>query len=219
MQNVWVNWKIKKYERKLEAQGENPEYLYALACLYKKLSEHDAARKYYHQAITAYYQQNSRLGLHNEFIFTVCTDLLDLDATDILAHQTLGQEYCSLGEFQEAAKLYSSLAGQLMKAGQFEDALQQYRNVLVLFPEDIKIRQHCFLALWKLHRREDAVQELRKIAELAEQKGLVAKAVECYQKALKIMPAHTESQQELRRLLHTRGPRENQLRLVVNNTV
>lgn len=217
MHNIWVTWKIKKYERRLAVHGDDPKDLYALAGLYKQISAHDVAREYCHRAITAYYQHNSRLGRHNEFIFTVCRDLLVLDPTDILAHHTLGQEYCSLGEFKEAAKLYTSLAGQLMKAGHVADALQQYRNVLVLFPEDIKIRQHCFLALWKLRRREDAVQELRKIAEIAEQKGLFAKAVECYRKALKIMPAHTEFQQELRRLLHTHRPRASQLRLVVNN--
>jgi tetratricopeptide (TPR) repeat protein len=71
--------------------------------------------------------------------------------------------------------------------------------------------------LWRLRRKEEAIQELRKIAEIAERMGNIAKAVECYQKALKILPSNSEFQTELRRLVRLNKRDGNQLRLVVNN--
>jgi tetratricopeptide (TPR) repeat protein len=217
MREFVLRRKIKKYERKIEAHADDPVYLQELAQLYRQISEEEAAIAYYQKSIEAYYQDDSRLGVNNEFILEVCWTLLELDPKNVLAHQTLGQEYCSLGEFEEAAKLYKSFAAKLAKAGQYHDAISQYRNALVLFPDDIKGRQNCFSLLWKLRRKEEAVQELKKIAEIAESKGYIAKAVECYQKALKIMPANAELQQELRRLIQTHRRGHSQLRLVVNN--
>lgn len=217
MKEFLLRRKIKKYERNIEAHADDPVYLQELAQLYQQLSEQDTAITYYQKAIEAYYQDDSRLGVNNEFILDVCWTLLELDARNGLAYQTLGQEYCSLGEFEEAAKLYKSFAAKLAKAGQYDNAILQYRNALVLFPDDLKGRQSCFSLLWKLRRKEEAVQELRKIADIAERKGYITKAVECYQKALKIMPSNAEFQKELRRLIQTHRRGHNQLRLVVNN--
>ena len=217
MREFLLRKKLKKYERNVEAHADDPVYLWELAMLYQQLSDQETAITYYQQSIEAYYQDDSRLGVNNEFILDVCWSLLELDSQNFLAHQTLGQEYCSLGEFEEAAKLYKSLAAKLAKTGQYHEAILQYRNALVLFPDDIKGRQSCFSLLWKLRRKEEAVQELKKIAEIAESKGYTAKAVECYQKALKIMPSNTEFQKELRRLIQTHRRGHSQLRLVVNN--
>jgi tetratricopeptide (TPR) repeat protein len=217
MKDFLLRRKLKKYEQNVNAHVNDPVYLQELASLYQRSSDQDAAITYYQKAIEAYYQDDSRLGVNNEFILQLCWTLLELDPRNALAYQTLGQEYCSLGEFEEAAQLYKSFAAKLAKAGQHDEAISQYRNVLVLFPDDIKTRQSCFSLLWKRHLKEEAVQELKKIAEIAESKGYIAKAVQCYQKALKIKPSDTEFQQELRRLIQTHRRGNNQLRLVVNN--
>ncbi len=217
MKEFFLKRKIKKYERNIDEYFDDPVYLRKLAKIYLQISQQESAIKYYHKAIEAYYQDNSRLGKDNEFILEVCWKLLEIEPMDIVAHRTLGQEYCSLGEFEEAAKLYKSFASKLAKVGQYNEAILQYRNALVLFPDDMKGRQNCFSLLWKLHKKEEAIQELRKIAEIAERTGEVAKAVECYQKAVKILPSSSEFHTELRRLIQLSRRNENQLRLVVNN--
>jgi len=219
MKEFLLRRKIKKYERNIDAHVDDPIYLQKLAKLYLQISQRESALEYYHKAIEAYYQNDSRWGKNNAFILELCGTLLQLEPMDIVAHRTLGQEYCSLGEFEEAAQLYKSFAMKLARAGQYQEAILQYRNALVLFPEDLRGRQECFALLWKLHRKEEAVQELRKIAEMAESTRDIAKAVECYQKALKIMPSSSEFQTELRRLVQLNRHGENQLRLVVNNDV
>jgi tetratricopeptide (TPR) repeat protein len=211
--------KIEKYERNVDEHVDDPVYLQKLAEMYFRISEQKLAIEYYHKAVEAYYQEDSRLGQNNEFILTLCWKLLELESLDKIAYRTLGQEYCSLGEFEEAAKLYRSFATKLAKAGLYDEAILQYRNALVLFPDDIKVRQKCFSLLWRRHRKEEAVQELKKIAESAERIGNIAKAAECYQKALKIIPSSAEFQGELRRLVQLHRHGENQLRLVVNNDV
>jgi tetratricopeptide (TPR) repeat protein len=219
MQEFFVKRKIQKYEVKREAHADNPEFLEELAGLYQKLSRREKAIECYQCAIEAYYREDSRLGVDNEFILGVCWHLLELDPLNLLAHQTLGQEFCGLGEFEEAVHVYKSFALKLARAGRYEDAIAQYRHAFVLVSDDIKGRQQCFSLLWKLRRKEEAVQELRKIADIAEHKGAIAKAVECYQKALKIYPSNPELRAALRRLVQVHRQENNQLRLVVNNDV
>lgn len=219
MKKFFLQRKIEKYERNIDKHVDDPVYLQKLAEMYVQIARRKLAIEYFHKAIEAYYRDDSRLGQDNEFILNVCWTLLELEPMDMIAYRTLGQEYCSLAEFEEAAKLYRSFATKLAKAGLYDEAIRQYRNVLVLFPDDLQIRQKCFSLLWRLRRKEEAVQELRKIAEIAEKMGDLTKAIECYQKALKIVPSSAEFQGELRRLVHVNRHGENQLRLVVNNDV
>ena len=217
MKQFWLNRKIRKCEQQRDVRADDPVFFDELATLYKKSDQVEAAIDCYQHAIEAYYREDSRLGVNNEFILNVCNNLCELDALNPLAHQTIGQELCGLSQFDDAARLYTGFAAKLAAAGRYEEAIHQYRNAFVLHPDDIKGRQQCFALLWKLRRKDEAVQELRKIAELAEQKGLLAKAVECYTKALKIRPSSPELQAELRRLVHTHRHQPGQLRLVVNN--
>ncbi len=217
MKRFWLNRKIQKYERQRDVRADDPVFFRDFAILYRKAEHVEAAIDCYRHAIEAYYREDSRLGVNNNFILDVCRSLRELDPLNVLAHHTIGQELCGLNEFDEAARLYTTFATKLAQAGHYEEAIDQYRNAFVLRPDDIKGRQQCFALLWKLRRKDEAVQELRKIAELAERKGLLTKAVECYNKALKIRPASSELQAELRRLVHTHRHQHNQLRLVVNN--
>jgi tetratricopeptide (TPR) repeat protein len=216
MKEFWLRRKIKQYEQNPEEYRDDPVYLQALAEVYVQLSQRTEAITYYHKAIEAYYQDNSRLGRNNEFILELCWALLKLEPMDRVAHNTLGQEYCSLGEFEDAIQLYHTFADELARTDQDDEAILQYRNALVLSPNSIEIRQKCFSLLWRLRKKEEAIQELRIIAELAERTGDIPKAVECYQKALKILPASSEFQTELRRLVQLNRNDKNPLRLVVN---
>lgn len=216
MKHFFLKRKIRKYTKRLEKQHTNPILCVELAELYLNLSQPEQAAEYYQQAIETYYQEDSSLGEDRDFIVEVCWKLLDIDPLHSLAHRMLGQEYCQLGEFDEAIELYTAYASRLTQAALYEEAIAQYRNVLVLAPDDILIHQKCFSLLWKLHRKEQAVQELRKIAELAEKAGQLGKVIECYKKALKIMPAHAELQAELRRVAKVIHNRKQPLRLVVN---
>ncbi|MBD3308212.1 tetratricopeptide repeat protein [candidate division KSB3 bacterium] len=216
MTGVFIKRKIRKYEKRLAAHANDPEYIQDLADLYVQISQPDKARTYYQQAIETYYQRHSRLGEDTTFILDVCGKLLEIDPLNLLAHETLGQEYCSLGEFDDALKLYTAFARKLVQAGQYAKAIEQYRHVLVLTPHDIEIRQQCFSLLWKLRKKNEAIQELEKIAELAERQGNLVKAVECYRKAVKIMPSNSRLQAELSRVSQLTRTLEKPLRLVVN---
>lgn len=216
MKEFFFKRKIQKYIKRLPKYQQDPEFFEELAELYLKLSQYEQAREYYQKTIEVYYQESSRSDEDKDFILDVCWKLLDIDPLNALAHRILGQEYCQIGEFDEAIELYKAFASRLTEAAYYEEAIAQYRNVLVLTPDDIQVHQQCFALLWKLHRKEDAVQELRKIAELAEKAGQLAKVIECYKKALKIMPSNAELQAELHRAVKLVRTREQPLRLVVN---
>ncbi len=217
MKAFWVKRKISKLERKLDDHWDDPVYLRELATLYTQLEQRDTALRYYHEAIEAYYHEDSRLGEDNDFILHVCWETLELAPLDRLAHKTLGQEYCGLSEFEEAARLYKAFAEQLIAAGQYDEAIVQYQNAFVLTPDDLRGRQRYFSLLWRMRRKKEAVQELKHIAEIAERTGHLLKAIECYRKALKIMPTDTALQQELERLVQrNKQGGQAQLRLVVN---
>ena len=216
MKEFFIKHKIKKYTRSLTKSGDDPQLFGKLADLHVQLSQEDEACEYYERAIEAYYQHETRLGSENEFILTLCWKLLDLDPINEKAYNTLGQEFCGLSRFDDAAILYQRYAEKLARGGCYEQAITQYRNVLVICPEKIEVRQRLVVLLWRFRRREETVQELKKIAELAEKNGNVAKALECYKKAVKILPADSLLQAELRRIIQCTRQMKNPLRLVVN---
>ena len=216
MKEFFVKRKIKKYEQRLSKHDNDPQYFRELAELYLKISQHEPAAKYYQKAIEAYYRDDSQVGEDKEFIIEVCWELLAIEPLSKLACRTLGQEYCGLGEFNEAVQLYKSFADKLIKAARYDEAIVQYSNVLVLVPDNIEIRQEYFSLLWRLRRKEEAVQELRKIAKLAEQAGDIAKALDCYKKSLKIVPSDPELRAELVRVTQVARNTGKPLRLIVN---
>jgi tetratricopeptide (TPR) repeat protein len=216
MREFFIRRKIEKYKHRLVKHGDDSLYFQKVAELYLQISQQESAVEYYQKAIEAYYRNDSRLGEDNDFILEVCWKLLEIDPINALTYRILGQEYCGLGEFDEAVKLYKSFAKKLINIAQYEEAIAQYRNVLVLVPEDIEIREEVFSLLWRLRRKEEAVQELKKIADLAEKAENIAKALECYKKAVEIMPAHPDLQTELTRVTQLARNMEKPLRLVVN---
>ncbi|PIE33332.1 hypothetical protein CSA56_12235 [candidate division KSB3 bacterium] len=216
MKEFFIRRKIEKYRRLLDKHGENPRYFQQLAELHGQLSRWEESAQYYQYAIEAYYQQGARLGSDNGFIMDLCRALLDIDPLNRLAYNTLGQEYCGLGEFGEASNLHISFAKKLLKVGQYQEAIEQYRNVLVFEPNNLVVRQSVFSLLWRFRRKAEALQELRKIAELSEKAGNVMKALECYKKAVNISPADTELRAHVKRLTQCVRSIHTPFRLVVN---
>lgn len=216
IKEFWIKHQIRAYFRRIEKYGEQPEYLKKVAELLTQIGNIEQAKRYYQQAIDAYYREGGRLGDGRAFIFDVCESLLALDPLNVAAYSTLGQEYCGLNEFETASRLYQRFAVQLVKAGRIDEAIMQYRNVLIFFPDHLEIRERLLALLIRVRKRDESVQELRKIAELSEKMGRVGKAMVCYKKALQLMPSHAEIRAALKRLASRARTSERSLRLVVN---
>ena len=176
-----------------------------------------AAIPLYQRAIEAYYAEGGRVANENAFVCDACHRLLAIDPLNALAHQTLGQEYCGANAFEAASQLHQAFAEKLVDAGQYEDAIAQYRNVLVFEPDHIGMRERLLSLLLKTRKRAEAAHEFRKLAEYAEKMGRLGKAVEYYKKALQLTPSQPEVRAALKRLLlQQRRGSETPLRLVVN---
>lgn len=215
MKLLWAKYRIRRYLRRIEKYGETPEYLKKLAESYLRVGELEQAKTCYQQAIEAYYRGGSRLGDGQPFVFDVCESLLAIDPLNSVAHSTLGQEYCGLNEFEAASRLYRHFAEQLVNDGQLDEAITQYRNVLVFFPDRLDIRERLLSLLVRTRKRQESAQELRKIAEILENMGQTGKAIAYYKKALQLMPS-AECQSALKRLSPRVRTNERTLRLVVN---
>ena len=219
IKQLWVKHQIRAYLRRIEKYGERPEYVKTLAELYVRSGNIEEAKLWYQQAIEAHYRGGGRLGDRQPFVFEVCEALLAIDPLNSVAYSTLGQEYCGLSEFERASRLYQDFAEQLVSAGKIDEAIAQYRNVLVFFPERIELRERMLALLVQARKREESAQELRKIAEIAEKMGQTGKAAAYYKKALQLMPSYVECQAALKRLAGSRTrahANERLLRLVVN---
>ena len=216
MSAFFMKRRIQKHLRRIEKYGEIPEDLKAVADAYAQAAETASAIAFYQRAIEAYYCEGARVGKENAFIFETCHRLLAIDPLNALAYQTLGQEYCGVNAFETASRLYQAFAKKLVDAERYEDAIAQYRNVLVFEPDHFGMRERILSLLLKLRKRTEAAHEFQKLAELAEKMGRSGKAVEYYKNALQLMPSQTEAHAALRRLTKQNRMSEAPLRLVVN---
>ncbi len=92
MKEFFIKRRIERYTRHVHKHLHDPIYLEKLGTLCVQVSQKDLAVQYYQSAIDAYYRDDSLLGEDKEFILSLCWQLREIDALNILAWRTLGEE-------------------------------------------------------------------------------------------------------------------------------
>jgi tetratricopeptide (TPR) repeat protein len=103
-------------------------------------------------------------------------------------HRRLAEIYLQQGKLSEAEEKYAVLARAYEVRGEPAQAIQVYRDVLTVTPDDLTVRAHLVDLCQQEGRYEDAIQQLVETAAIHLQMLQVDEAVDVYARALKLAP-------------------------------
>jgi tetratricopeptide (TPR) repeat protein len=98
-----------------------------------------------------------------------------------------------------------SIAEKHIKKGRLDEAIAEYRKLLVGDDQDISIRNILGDLYIKADKKQKAVEEFEKIAEFYENKGLFSKAIAIYKRIKRLIPDDIDSSKRLAELYRDQG--------------
>jgi tetratricopeptide (TPR) repeat protein len=171
-----------------------------LGDLYARLGNREEAISYYLKLAELYRAD----GLSVKAI-AVYKKIIKLDPTHVASYLACGDLYAEQGLVAEARLQYLSAADLYAKEGSSKQALGVYRKLADLDPSNLNIRVRLAEMLLKEGLRQEAVDELAKVASGWAQVGQVAEAEKFYQRILQVEPGSSEARLGLGRLYYGTG--------------
>ncbi|MFH1707329.1 MAG: DUF4388 domain-containing protein [Planctomycetota bacterium] len=147
--------------------------------------------------------------------------MLEVDADCMDAGLGLGQTLGELGKNEDAVKEYQKLAESLNKAGGLSGAItggflmKVYENMIALDPGNRGAREWLAKAYESKNKKDKAVAQYRKLAEIYAGAGEHARADEALVKLCELMPDDHKARIELAHVKMARRMREEALSLLV----
>ena len=131
--------------------------------------------------------------------------ILNINSSDALALQALGELNEAKGLVSDAIKFYLAAADTLSKEGKKDQLLEIYEKILALSPTNIPLRSK----VAEIYGREGLISEAAKqhftIARIYAEKGETEKSIGFYQKVLEVQPLNREVIIELGNLYERTG--------------
>ncbi len=97
------------------------------------------------------------------------------------------------------------LAEKYIKRGKLQDAINEYKKLLSGSAQDINFRNIISDLYLKLNQKDKAVEELYKIANFYDERGLFSQTIVIYKKINRLMPDDIESTKKLADLYFNQG--------------
>jgi tetratricopeptide (TPR) repeat protein len=92
-----------------------------------------------------------------------------------------------------------------VKRGKFQDAIQEYKKVLAVDPQDINVRNLVSDLYLRMNQKDSAIEQLYKIASHYEERGSYSQSMAVYKKINKLNPGNIESTMKLADLYYAQG--------------
>ena len=167
--------------------------------LYLKKGDKTEAVNSFHRAADFFRQEGFALKA-----LALYKKILNINPSDALALQALGELNEAKGLVSDAIKFYLAAADTLSKEGKKEKLLEIYEKILALSPTNIPLRSK----VAEIYGREGLISEAAKqyftIARIYAEKGETEKSIGFYQKVLEVQPLNREAIIELATFM--RGP-------------
>lgn len=176
-----------QYDRILKFQPGSIDALRGLLNVYKE--KHDAGR-----AIEATLRLATALADldQNEEAAQLLQTYLQANPTDTPTRLLYIECLKRLGNDEWVAGEYVNLADQLTAQGEIEQALEIYRRIEAMNLESTDVSMHIVQILTTAGRREEAVAEMLKRADLLSGAGEHGRAINCLDQALEIDPSRDD---------------------------
>jgi tetratricopeptide (TPR) repeat protein len=151
--------------------------------LHLKLNETEKAVEAYESAVNAY----AEVGLHNNAI-ALCRKILRLVPGRTQVYLRLGQISAAKGFLADARQNFLEYAERMQRAGKLDASFAALKEFADLSPTDTDVRRLLADQLAAHGRRDEAIEQLRILIGLAEDKGAAAVADELRQAIRAIDP-------------------------------
>ncbi len=109
-----------------------------------------------------------------------------------------------MGTEKERARFLEN-AEKNVKRGKFQDAIQEYKKVLAVDPQDINVRSLVSDLYLRMNQKDSAIEQLYKIASHYEERGSYSQSMAVYKKINKLNPGNIESTMKLADLYYAQG--------------
>jgi tetratricopeptide (TPR) repeat protein len=116
-----------------------------------------------------------------------------LDSQNPTTRCRLAALYLELGDKENGYREYLAAAELLGLRGDYDGMVQIYGSLMVIRPDDIKVRTELAYLYSRLNREQDAVEQLKWVVDRHIRKGRVAEAVNVTKKILDLAPNYPDA--------------------------
>ena len=109
-----------------------------------------------------------------------------------------------MGTERERARFLEN-AEKNVKRGKLQEAIQEYKKVLAVDPQDVHVRNIVSDLYLKSNQKDRAIEELYKVASHYEERGSYSQSMAVYKKIIKLNPGNIESSMKLADLYYAQG--------------
>ncbi len=174
----------------------------------------DLAARYYRQALEEFPNHPTALSSLGMAMFEqkdfqealkIYTKASQTSPEDPLTAEKIAQVCERLGKLPECIQASLKAADLFLKARDMEKAVHNWNRILRLDPDHLGAHSRLATVFERAGRKSDAVNEYLSMAAVMQQSGVVEKATQVVEYALKIMPGNTKAEEALQQL-HTGKP-------------
>ncbi|MCX7626208.1 MAG: tetratricopeptide repeat protein [Candidatus Sumerlaeaceae bacterium] len=116
-----------------------------------------------------------------------------LDSSNPTTRCRLAALYLELGDKENGYREYLAAAELLGMRGDYDGMVQIYGSLMVIRPDDIKVRTELAYLYSRLNREQDAVEQLKWVVDRHIRKGRLREAVDVTKKILDLAPTYPDA--------------------------
>lgn len=174
----------------------------------------DLATRYYRQALEEFPNHPTALSSLGMAMFEqkdfqealkIYTKASQTSPEDPLTAEKIAQVCERLGKLPECIQASLKAADLFLKARDMEKAVHNWNRILRLDPDHLGAHSRLATVFERAGRKSDAVNEYLSMAAVMQQSGVLEKATQVVEYALKIMPGSAKAEEALQQL-HTGKP-------------
>lgn len=130
---------------------------------------------------------------------------VQLDPTNEISRCRLAALYLELGDKEAGYKEYMTAAEHFGVRGELDKTLNIYNILIIITPDDVKVRKQLSYLFSRLGRQDEAVAQLKWVVDRHIRKGELPEAVQISKKMLELQPQYPAGHRILGEILLKQG--------------
>lgn len=133
------------------------------------------------------------------------TKAVQLDPSNVISRCRLAALYLELGDRERGYKEYLTAAEHFGVRGELDKTLHIYNILLIISPDDVKVRKQLSYLFSRLKREDEAVAQLKWVVDRHVRKGELQDAALICRKMIELCPEYPDSHRILGEILLKQG--------------